>query len=185
MLNKLISLLYIFSTPRHFAFINEPRHDISNNVLSATSKASDQPAHTRSLIRAFASCLNILCTEHHLDFLSLKGPAHACLSIHLSKRHIVGNHMSQLKSWCESSTGPPTFQQSQSRFLCVCVGNQKPKPPDKSAFLNIIFLISQIKHMLLVLKRTVSIRQLQVICSAINAYVNEQDIVKCKYAFGF
>ena len=33
---------------------NEPRHEISNNVVCATSKASDQPAHTRSLIRAFA-----------------------------------------------------------------------------------------------------------------------------------
>ena len=39
---------------------NEPQHEISNNVVSATSKASDQPAHTRSLIRAFASRLNIL-----------------------------------------------------------------------------------------------------------------------------
>ena len=37
----------------------EPRYEISNNVVCATSKASDQPAHTRSLIRAFASCLNI------------------------------------------------------------------------------------------------------------------------------
>ena len=33
----------------------EPCHGISNNnVVCATSKASDQPAHTRSLIRAFA-----------------------------------------------------------------------------------------------------------------------------------
>ena len=38
----------------------EPVHEISNNVVCATSKASDQPAHTRSLIRAFASCLSIL-----------------------------------------------------------------------------------------------------------------------------
>ena len=38
----------------------EPPHEISNNVLCATSKASDQPVHTRSLIRAFASHLNIL-----------------------------------------------------------------------------------------------------------------------------
>ena len=38
----------------------EPRHEISNNVVCATSKASDQPAHMRSLIRAFASRLNIL-----------------------------------------------------------------------------------------------------------------------------
>ena len=39
---------------------NEPVHEISNNVVCATSKASDQPAHTRSLIRAFASRLSIL-----------------------------------------------------------------------------------------------------------------------------
>ena len=37
----------------------EPRHEISNHVVCATSKSSDQPAHTRSLIRAFASGLNI------------------------------------------------------------------------------------------------------------------------------
>ena len=40
--------------------VNEPVHEISNNVVCATSKASDQPAHTRSLIRAFASRLSIL-----------------------------------------------------------------------------------------------------------------------------
>ena len=38
----------------------EPRHEIANNVVCATSKASDQPAHMRSLIRAFACRLNIL-----------------------------------------------------------------------------------------------------------------------------
>ena len=40
--------------------IIEPVHEISNNVVCATSKASDQPAHTRSLIRAFACRLSIL-----------------------------------------------------------------------------------------------------------------------------
>ena len=39
---------------------SEPRHKISNTVVCATSKGSDQPAHMRSLIRAFASRLNIL-----------------------------------------------------------------------------------------------------------------------------
>ena len=34
--------------------IIEPCHEISNNVLCATSKSSDQPAHTHRLIRAFA-----------------------------------------------------------------------------------------------------------------------------------
>ena len=38
----------------------EPRHEISNNVVGVTSKGSDQPAHTRSLIRAFARRLDIL-----------------------------------------------------------------------------------------------------------------------------
>ena len=33
------------------------RHEIYNNVVCATSKGSDQPGHTRRLIRAFASCL--------------------------------------------------------------------------------------------------------------------------------
>ena len=38
----------------------EPRHEISNNVVCATSKGSDQPVHTRSQIRVFASRLHIL-----------------------------------------------------------------------------------------------------------------------------
>ena len=43
-----------------YAALNEPLHEIPNNVVWVTSRASDQPAHTRSLIRAFASRLNIL-----------------------------------------------------------------------------------------------------------------------------
>ena len=41
-------------------FRYEPAHEIFNNLVCATSKASDQPVHTHSLIRAFASRLNIL-----------------------------------------------------------------------------------------------------------------------------
>ena len=37
-----------------------------------------------------------LLTEYHLEFLSLKEAAQAHLSLHLSKCHIVGNHMSRL-----------------------------------------------------------------------------------------
>ena len=40
--------------------IIEPRHEISNSVVRATIKGSDQPAHMRSLISAFASRLIIL-----------------------------------------------------------------------------------------------------------------------------
>ena len=53
--------------------IKETQHEIYNNVVCTTSKGSDQPAHTRSLIRAFASHLNILLTEHQLEFLSCTG----------------------------------------------------------------------------------------------------------------
>ena len=44
----------------YFDRLYEPPHEISYNVVCATSKASDQPAHMRSLIWAFASRLNIL-----------------------------------------------------------------------------------------------------------------------------
>ena len=40
--------------------IIEPWHEISNNVLCATNRGLDQPAHMRRLIRAFAGGLNIL-----------------------------------------------------------------------------------------------------------------------------
>ena len=54
-------LLFEYSIYSGYVSI-EPRHGISKNVVCATSKASDQPAHTRSLIRAFASRMNILRT---------------------------------------------------------------------------------------------------------------------------
>ena len=41
-------------------FVDEPRHEISNNVVFAISKGLDQPAHMRSLIRTFAGRLNNL-----------------------------------------------------------------------------------------------------------------------------
>ena len=55
------SMLYFIETGKlgYYTSVNEPVHEISNNVVCATSKASDQPAHTRSLIRAFASRLSI------------------------------------------------------------------------------------------------------------------------------
>ena len=40
--------------------IIEPVHEVSNNVVCGTSKASDQPAHMCSLIRAFACRLSII-----------------------------------------------------------------------------------------------------------------------------
>ena len=37
-----------------------------------------------------------LLNEHNLEFLSLKEATQACLSLFISKCHIVGNHMSRL-----------------------------------------------------------------------------------------
>ena len=50
----------IFHTSGQTIVYFEPVHEISNNVVCVTSKASDQPAHTGSLIRGFASRLHIL-----------------------------------------------------------------------------------------------------------------------------
>ena len=57
------NLLIVFFLACVFLSLNiiyGPVHEISNNLVCANSKASDQPAHTRSLIRAFASRLSIL-----------------------------------------------------------------------------------------------------------------------------
>ena len=54
----LLLIMFLMSTDTYHN--NEPVHEISNNVVCATSKGSDQPAHTRSLIRAFPSRLSIL-----------------------------------------------------------------------------------------------------------------------------
>ena len=69
-------------------------------MVHATSKASDQPVPAQS---DQSLCLSLeysmivkLLTEQHLEFLSLKEAAQARLSLHLSKCHIVGNHMSWL-----------------------------------------------------------------------------------------
>ena len=56
----LSSSSFFSKAPGNICFAYEPPHEISNNVVCATSKASDQPAHMRSLIRAFACHLNIL-----------------------------------------------------------------------------------------------------------------------------
>ena len=58
--------------PAHIKY--EPRCEISNNVISATSKASDQPAHDQSLCKSLEYAMNVqLLEEHNLEFLSLKG----------------------------------------------------------------------------------------------------------------
>ena len=54
----------------------EPRHEISKNVVCATSKVSDQSAHMRSPDQSLCESLEYsmtvkLLTVQHLEFLSL------------------------------------------------------------------------------------------------------------------
>ena len=57
----ILYFIYLATCPiSRNTILNEPVYEISNIVVCATSKASDQPAHTRSLIRAFARRLSIL-----------------------------------------------------------------------------------------------------------------------------
>ena len=61
---KSFVFLFLFALPYKIIFTladtNELRHEISNNVVCAISKALGQSVHMRSLIRAFASHLSIL-----------------------------------------------------------------------------------------------------------------------------
>ena len=50
----------IYSRNAFFAPINGPQYEISNNVVCASTKGLDQPAHMYSLIRAFASRLKTI-----------------------------------------------------------------------------------------------------------------------------
>ena len=66
----------IFVVHQNGQFIIEPVHEISNNVVCATSKTSDQAyaQSDQSLCWSLEySMLVKLLTEHHLEFLSLKG----------------------------------------------------------------------------------------------------------------
>ena len=60
LINCFLYFITMYIIKRNIAYIPEPRHEISNNVVCATVKGSDQPAHTRRLIRAVASRLKII-----------------------------------------------------------------------------------------------------------------------------
>ena len=73
-------------------------------MVCATSIDSDQPAHTRSLVRAFASRSNTLglfklLTEHHLGFLCLKGGCKGSFesALHCWKSHVAAHVSSSVK----------------------------------------------------------------------------------------
>ena len=83
---------------------HESWQEISNNVVCATSNASDQPVHTHSLIRAIASAK--LLTQHHLEFLSLKGGCTGSSgSIHVKMPHCWKSHVTAQLCWIEPKLG--------------------------------------------------------------------------------
>ena len=65
-----------------------------SKLVCATIKGSDQPAHTRSPIRAFATRLNIL-----MNFIT-SGPG---LGLHCLLKHIYPNVLGQYKTFLEYS----------------------------------------------------------------------------------
>ena len=73
--------------------------EISNNVVCATSKGSDRPAHRQRLIRAFAIRLNILWISSYwpnivFEFLSLKGDCTGSSeSIHVKMQYCWKSHV--------------------------------------------------------------------------------------------
>ena len=74
-------------------FTYEIRHEISNSVVCATSKAPDQPAQSdQSLRYSLEYSVSVkLLTEYH-SLLAQKEAAQARLSLH----YIVGNHIRRL-----------------------------------------------------------------------------------------
>ena len=92
-----LKISFLISKPKHVVGTFEPtkhlRHEISNNVVCATSKGSDQPAHMRSLTDAFSMNIKLL-TEHHLEILSLKGGCTGLSeSIHVKMPHCWKSHV--------------------------------------------------------------------------------------------
>ena len=95
-------------------------HEISNNVVCATSKASDQPAHMHSLIRAFASRLSILwllsywLTTIWSFYISLKGGWRGSSeSTHVKMPHCWKSH-ALAKIWKGIIQGPFLWRLSPS-----------------------------------------------------------------------
>ena len=116
----------------------EPWHEISNNVVYATNKDSDQPAHTCSLIRAFASHLNILWVlsywlsiiwSFYEEFLKggCTGSSESRLvkMPHCRKSHVTARHGFSAKSmlqWLEKSiyVSISYFLQYSCTKLMIC-----------------------------------------------------------------
>ena len=114
----------------NYAIIFESRHEIFNNVICATSKASDQPDKSdQSLCWSLEYSLTFKqLPEHNLESLSLKeGCAGSSESTHLSEYHIVGNHMSRLILFGKSNKWTKTCDCCNYR-MCTKASLKAPCP---------------------------------------------------------
>ena len=102
--SKLLKLIFYLSSKLepvsmqlNMNHVNILRHEISDYVVCATSRGSDQPAHTPSLTRVFASRWEYyisvkLLTEQHFEFLSLKrGCTGSCQNATLFETHVAAH----------------------------------------------------------------------------------------------
>ena len=77
-------------------------HEVSNNVVCATSKASDQPAQSdQSLCLSLEySMTDKLLAEDHLEFLRLKGGCTGSSeSTHVKMSHCWKSHVAAHTIW--------------------------------------------------------------------------------------
>ena len=117
-------LILSIPDPCCLSYSYEPRYEISNNVLCATSKASYQPAHKRSLVRALTNIV--------WSFKANKAATYARLSPRLSKCHIV-------KITCHSSI---LLSLEESKLNIVEFGHQRRRPACVSALSDYHFCFS-------------------------------------------
>ena len=111
----------VFDISREY-FI-EPRHVISNNVVCATCKGSDQTVHTHRLTRAFASRLNISWLSSYW-VTSFGVCMQRLVWVYTCKKyHIVGNLMSRLilhtAYWSNHDKLTETTAQVWRQFVCI------------------------------------------------------------------
>ena len=106
-----------------------------------------------------------LLSEQHLEFLPLKGGCTGSFESifakmpHCWKSHVSAHMCSLIGPFvvpCPAAQWPVQLNKMPSQIILEWT---IIRPPDKSAYQKIIFLISQPKHMLWVLKRTVSMRR--------------------------
>ena len=146
------SALLLFTNPRRQVFMHQgPYIYISWNymslgmrfptILCATSKGSDQPAHMRNLIRAFASCLHILWVLSY--WLNIIGTSKLKRRLHRFVWAYTCKNVTLLKITCNGSYGTS----HEKAYFAACK-QQRCRPACISAEHLSIFSMSLINSMI-------------------------------------